>query len=103
MLSRPVIIAIAVVLLLAVTFSACSYITWHERDRVIKSAESGSMPARVLIAAANFWACDLSYDLRRHECLHREAYHLDVLEIPMTSSPNPRLPRTLSRKPIGAE
>ena len=55
-LTRPVIIAIAVVLLLAGTFSACSYVTWHELDRLTKLTDSGSMAARVLILAANFWA-----------------------------------------------
>jgi hypothetical protein len=55
-LTRPVVIAIAVVLLLAATFSACSYVTWHELDRLTKLTDSGSMAARVLIAAANFWA-----------------------------------------------
>ena len=49
-------IAVVVVLLLAATFSACSYVVWHERDRLIKSAESGSTAAHVVILAANFWA-----------------------------------------------
>ena len=56
MLSRPAVIAVVVVLLLAATFSACSYVTWHERERLIRSAEAGSKAAHVLILAANFWA-----------------------------------------------
>jgi hypothetical protein len=54
--NRPVVVALAIVLLLALTFSACSYVTWHERERLIRSADAGSTAAHVLILAANFWA-----------------------------------------------
>lgn len=55
-MSRSVVVAVAIVLFLALTFSACSYVTWHERERLIRSADAGSTAAHVLILAANFWA-----------------------------------------------
>ena len=55
-MNRSVVIAVVVVLLLAVAFSACSYVVGHQRDRIIRSAEAGSLPARVLVDSANFWA-----------------------------------------------
>lgn len=37
-------------------FSGCTLVVSHERESLVRSAESGSAAARLLIQGANFWA-----------------------------------------------
>jgi hypothetical protein len=56
MRSRWKVIAAVTVVAMVALFSACTAVVSHERESLIRTAEAGSMAARVLIEGANFWA-----------------------------------------------
>jgi hypothetical protein len=49
-------ISAAIAVCFVLLFSGCTLVVSHERESLVRSVESGSSAARLLIQGANFWA-----------------------------------------------
>jgi hypothetical protein len=56
LVKRLFFISAAIGVSLVLLFSGCTLVVSHDRESLIRSAESGSSAARLLIQGANFWA-----------------------------------------------
>jgi hypothetical protein len=56
LVKRYFFISAAIAVCFVFFFSGCTWVVSHERDSLVRSAESGSSVAGLLIQGANFWS-----------------------------------------------